>query len=145
MSMGAPDARRPDAELRALDRLVGTWQLTGDAVGTVAYRWMDGGFFLIQEGELELFGHRNKFTEMIGRTRPFGEEPSSEIRSRVYTAEGDTLDYVYELVGDKLRIWGGERYSEASYTGTFNDEGTVLEGEWSWPGGGYRTTASRHR
>jgi hypothetical protein len=82
--------RQPDAALRALDRLVGTWRISGDATGSVTCRWMQGGFFLVQEGELELFGHHNTFTEIIGRERPFGGEPSSDIKSRTYTAEGNT-------------------------------------------------------
>jgi hypothetical protein len=35
---------------------------------------MDGGFFLVQEGQLELFEHRNKFTEIVGHERLFGGE-----------------------------------------------------------------------
>jgi hypothetical protein len=101
--------RQPDAALRALDRLVGTWRISGDATGTVTYRWMEGGFFLAQEGELELYGHHNNFTEIIGRERPFGGEPSADIKSRNYTAEGDTLDYVYELDGDTLTIGDPDR------------------------------------
>jgi len=84
--------RQPDTAVQALDRLVGTWRIGGDATGTVRYQWLPGGFFLLQEGELELFGHKNRFTEIIGRHRPFGGEPSAEIHSRVYTSEGDTLD-----------------------------------------------------
>ena len=96
--------RPPDIAVQALDRLAGTWQISGDATGTVTYRWLPGGFFLLQEGELELFGHKNAFTEIIGRHRPFGGEPSAEIHSRAYTSEGDTLDYIYELDGDTLTI-----------------------------------------
>lgn len=134
---------QPDAMLRALDRLVGTWQISGDAVGTVTYRWMDGGFFLVQEGRLDLRGHRNEFTEIIGRERPFGGEPSADIKARTYTSEGDTLDYVYDLRDDTLTIWGGHRDSDSLYTGTFDADGDVLTGAWSWPGGGYETTTTR--
>lgn len=108
--------RQPDTAVQALDRLAGTWRISGDATGTVRYRWLPGGFFLVQEGELELFGHTNTFTEIIGRHRPFGGEPSAEIHSRAYTSEGDTLDYVYELDGDTLTIWGGQRGSDPRRT-----------------------------
>jgi len=138
-----PETRRPDGAVRALDRLVGTWRISGDAVGTVTYRWLDGGFFLVQEGELDLFGHHSRFTEVIGRDRPFTGDPSADIKSRVYTAEGDTLDYVYELDGDALTIWGGHRDSEASYTATFSPDGNTVSGAWSWPGGGYQTISRR--
>ena len=138
------DIREPDAAMKALDRLVGTWQLGGDPSGTVTYRWMEGGFFLIQEGDLELFGHHNRFTEIIGREKPFGGEPGNDITSRNYTAEGDTLDYTYELEGDELTIWGGERGSPAYFKGTFSADGNTLSGAWTWPGGGYQATSTRH-
>jgi hypothetical protein len=85
----------------------------------------------------------DRFTEAIGRERPFGGEPSVDIKSRVYTAEGDTVDYVYELEGDSLTIWGGHRDSESCYTATFSAEGNTLSGAWSWPGGGYKTISTR--
>ena len=107
------------------------------------HRWLPGRFFLLQDGELELFGHSNTFTEIIGRRRPFGGEPGAEICSRAYTSEGDTLDYVYELDGDTLTIWGRQRGSDARYTGTFSTDGDTLTGAWAGPGGGYQTTSTR--
>lgn len=38
----------PNPDLKQLDRLVGTWAMSGDVGGTVRYEWMEGGFFLIQ-------------------------------------------------------------------------------------------------
>jgi hypothetical protein len=135
--------REPDAAVRALDRLVGTWQLSGDPTGTVTYRWLPGRFFLVQEGELELFGHHNRFTEVIGRERRFGTDPSPHISSRAYTSEGDTLDYTYELDGDTLTIWGGQPGSDARYVATFSADGNTITGAWTWPGGGYQATSTR--
>ncbi|MGH8925441.1 MAG: hypothetical protein ACRDWA_12510 [Acidimicrobiia bacterium] len=43
--------RQPDADLRALDRLVGTWRISGDAKGTVTYRRMDGATLTIWGGQ----------------------------------------------------------------------------------------------
>jgi hypothetical protein len=129
--------------VHALGRLARSWRIGGDVTGMVRYRWLLGGFFLLQEGELELFGHKNTFTEIIGRHRPFGGDSSVEIHSRVYTSEGDTLDYVYELDGDTLTIWGGHRGSDAHYTGTFSADGDILTGAWIWPGGGYQTISTR--
>jgi hypothetical protein len=143
MNDTTPPTNEPDAAVRALDRLVGTWRISGDATGTVTYRWLAGQFFLVQEGELELFGHHNRFTEIIGRERPFGGGPSDDIKSRTYTSEGDTLDYVYELNGDTLTIWGGERGSDSYYTATIDADGNTLTGEWTWPGGGYQATSTR--
>lgn len=104
-----------------------------------------GRYFLRQEGELELFGHRIVITEIIGRETPFGRQPSTDIKSRSYTASGDTLDYVYELHDNTLTIWDGYRDSDNAFHGTFSDNGVTLTGSWTWPGGGYSTTSTRAR
>jgi hypothetical protein len=33
-------------------RLVGTWEMSGEVRGKVAYEWMEGGFFLLQRLDL---------------------------------------------------------------------------------------------
>jgi hypothetical protein len=79
----------------------------GEVRETVTYEWMEGGFFLIQHVDLEQYGQRIKGLEIIGHERFFGADPSEEIKSRFYSNTGNTLDYVYELQGDTLTIWGG--------------------------------------
>jgi hypothetical protein len=123
-----------DKQLDALDRLVGTWKVTGGSEGTVTYRWFDGGPFLIQDVDLVQDGRPIKGMEVIGRERPFGGEPSEDIKSRYYGSGGETYDYVYELEGDTLTIWGGEKGSPACFRGTF--DGDTLRGAWVYPGGG---------
>lgn len=130
------DPPAPSAALRALDRLVGTWAVSGGATGTVSYEWMDGGYFLLQRVELEQFGQRVTGLEVIGNLRPFGEEPSDDVHSRFYDRTGNTFDYVYQLDGDTLHIWAGERGSPAKFTGTFAADGRLNHGAWEYPGGG---------
>ena len=79
--------------------MVGKWEVSGDYVeGTSTFEWMEGGFFLLQRVDFEgQDGQRIKGIEIIGHERPFGAEPSEEIKSRFYSNTGDTLDYVYEL------------------------------------------------
>jgi hypothetical protein len=72
---------------------------------------MEGGYFLTQQVDLVQHGQAIKGIEIIGHLRPFGEPPSEEIRSRFYDSQGNTLDYVYELEGDTLTVWGGEKGS----------------------------------
>jgi len=130
--------------VRSLDRLIGTWELSGDASGTVTYEWLDGGFFMVQRVDLELFGSENKGIEVIGHEKGFGvEEPSEDIKSRFYGNRGETFDYIYELEGDTLTIWGGEKGSPAYYKGTFSEDDSTLSGGWHWPGGGYNSVATR--
>jgi hypothetical protein len=134
----------PAADLQALGaRLVGAWRVSGGTEGTIRYEWMEGRFFLIQHVDLEQYGQRVKGMELIGHLRPFGQPPSPAIHSRFYANTGDTLDYVYELDGDTLTIWAGEKGSPAYFKGTFGG-GDTLAGEWVYPGGGgYQSTATR--
>ncbi|MFI6316947.1 hypothetical protein ACIBG8_05485 [Nonomuraea sp. NPDC050556] len=131
-------------EMRELERLVGTWKVTGGAEGTVTYRWMEGGAFLIQDVDLEQYGEQIRGMEIIGHERPYGAEPSADVKSRFYGHRGDTLDYVYELEGDVLTIWAGEKGSPAYFRGTFAPDGDELDGAWVYPGGGgYDSSMSR--
>lgn len=58
---------------------------------------------------------------MIGHLHPCEGEPSEDIRTRVYSfVDGMMLDYVYEVKGDALMIWGGEKDSPSYYQGTFS-------------------------
>lgn len=141
-----PEAPQRNADLEGLDRLVGRWRVSGGAKGETRYEWMEGGFFLIQHVDLEQYGQLVRGIEVIGHLRPFGEEPSPEIRSRFYSTTGDTLDYVYEIQGDTLMIWGGEKGSPAYYEGRFSDDGSTITGAWVYPGGGgYASTSERVR
>ncbi|SCG63651.1 hypothetical protein [Micromonospora zamorensis] len=135
---------QPSPELTALDRLVGTWSVTGGAEGTVRYEWMAGRFFLLQQVELNQFGQSVTGLEVIGNLRPFGEPVGVDVVSRFYDATGNTFDYVYELVDDKLIIWAGAKGSPAYYEGTFSADDTTVTGEWTYPGGGgYASTMTR--
>jgi len=137
---GVP-AAQPKPDLRSLDRLVGTWIVTGEAEGTVTYEWTENGFFLLQHVDLD--GQRG--LEVIGHEHRYGENPSAEIRSRYYGfAAGETLDYTHQIKADTLTIWMGERDSPAYYEGKFSEDGNTLSGAWHYPGGGgYSTVATR--
>lgn len=132
-----------DADMKKLEPLVGTWRLSGDTTGEVRYEWLEGGFFLLQQVNMELHGHVVNGIEVIGRLRPYGQEASKEIMSRAYSSTGDTLDYVYELKDNTLTIWGGERGSPAYFQGTFSSDGNTCIGAWIYPGGGYTSTMTR--
>jgi hypothetical protein len=135
---------KPNPDLKNLDRLIGAWKISGGAKGTATYEWMQGNFFLVQHVDLEQYGQKVKGMEIIGHLQPFGEAPSEDIKSRFFDSMGNTLDYVYEVDGDTLMIWGGEKGSPAYYKGTFSEDGNVCSGDWVYPGGGgYTSTMTR--
>jgi hypothetical protein len=85
---GATKAAQPSAQMKALDRLVGTWEVTGGAVGTVSYEWMSGGFFLLQRVDLTQNGQRITGLEVIGHLyNPFADA-STFRRSPSTTSSG---------------------------------------------------------
>jgi hypothetical protein len=133
-SYDQPDVPTPAAALKALgERLLGAWRVTGGAEGTVRLEWMQGGFYLVQHVELEQDGQRIGGIEVVGHLRPFDEPPSQAIHSRFYDSTGNTLDYVYELDGDTLTIWAGEKGSPAYYRGTFSPDGNSQRARGSIP------------
>lgn len=132
------------AELKTLgDRLVGSWKVSGETQGETSWEWMDGGFFLIQRGSTRREGVEQTYLQIIGCDRTPGTEPADAITGRLYTNHGDTLGYVCELDGDTMTIWMGEKGSPAMYTGTFSADGNTIDGEWVWPGGGYKEKMTR--
>lgn len=65
-----PAAALPDTPhpaLAPLDRLVGTWEISGSHLhGIARFEWMEGGFFLIQHVDAHAGGRRIKGVEYIG-------------------------------------------------------------------------------
>jgi hypothetical protein len=143
---------QPDPRLRSLDRLVGTWKVSGpdELDGMVRFEWLEGGFFLVQHFELNQHGHKNKGVEYIGFERSWEQmqesaEDSShrDITSRIFDNQGNTFTYTWEIEDDTLTIWGGTRGSPAKYEGKFSEDGNTNSGRWVWPGGGYESTMTR--
>jgi hypothetical protein len=134
----------PNPDLKPLDRLIGTWKQAGELDGEIRYEWAEGGFFLLQHVDFTHGENKIKGIEIIGHEQNFGAEPSTEIKSRFYSfLDGMTIDYVYEMEGDTLTIWGGEKGSPAYYKGTFSEDGNTLKGGWVYPGGGYDAVSTR--
>ena len=136
---------QPNPDLKSLDPVVGTWKVSGsDIQGKVAFEWMEGGFFLIQHFDFVQGGHKVKGMEVLGHLQPFGEQPSQNIRSRIYDTLGNTFDYTYEVNDETLTIWGGEKGSPAYYKGKWSEDGNTNTGAWHYPGGGgYESTMTR--
>ena len=136
------EAPAPNAGLRPLDKLVGTWRVSGETQGTLSYEWLEGGFFLIARGDTVQGGKRTRHIEIIGYDRPAGGEPANAITSRLYTDKGDTLSYTHEVDANGVTSWFGEKGSPAFFKARWVDNDT-LTGGWEWPGGGYTLTMKR--
>src|SRR5262249_45705931 len=65
---------KPKPALKRLDRLVGTWRMSGHPVGatedsitgTTTFAWLDGGFFLVQDMSMDYDGKPITSHELIG-------------------------------------------------------------------------------
>ncbi len=128
----------------AFHRLVGKWKLSGDVDGSVEYRLAEGGHFLIQEVALTYAGRAIRGVEYIGNVAKPGGVISPEVRSRFYSlTDGLTLDYIYEMDADTLRIWFEDKALNNFMQAEFSHDGQQYAGAWQWPGGGYRFKAER--
>jgi hypothetical protein len=68
---------------------------------------------------------------------------SGTLRSHCFGNQAEVFEYTWELAGNTLTIWGGERGSEFRYAGQFSPGGKTNAGRWAWPGGGYASTMTR--
>ncbi|MBI1257834.1 MAG: hypothetical protein GC204_10220 [Chloroflexi bacterium] len=134
----------PNPDLKSLEPLIGTWKVSGEAQGQIRFEWTEGGFFLVQHVDFVQNGKPIKGMEIIGHRQGVDRNPSPDIQSRFYSLfDGLTLDYTYELVGDTLRIWFGDRSSDNWFEGKFDADGNSFSGAWQWPGGGYSVSGTR--
>jgi hypothetical protein len=118
----------PNPTLKKLDRLVGEWKVSGPRVdGYVTYEWMGGGFFLIQHFDLIYDGERHKGVECTGF-----DEDTLTLRSHLMEINGGNFTYTYDIEGDTLHYWFGDKGSDNFSRGTFSKDGNTIKGHWQW-------------
>jgi hypothetical protein len=140
----ASEAPTPHPGLKVLERLVGTWKVSGEVEGETSYEWMDGGFFLIARGVLDQGGTVTRHMEIIGYDHPpEAGEPARVLTSRLYTSGGNTLSYTHEVDDKTVKSWYGPKGSPAFFEAEWSPDGDSLTGAWQWPGGGYKLTMTR--
>lgn len=122
----------PDPALKALERFVGTWEVRGRTLdsdednvsGRLIFEWLPGGFFLQQRVEIDFMGLDVRGLEVIGYDPSTGRFPST-----VYSnLSGMPTPYEYDIQGDRVTI-RTELAGGATYTGLFNEDGT-MSGGW---------------
>ena len=120
----------PDPALGRLERLVGTWKLTGrtlsspedNITGWTTFEWMPRKFFLKAVGEITFQGSRMQSLEIIAYDPERKTFPAS-----VYSSmSGNVFSYEWDIQGNTV-IHSG---LGATYTGTFSEDGKMLIGGW---------------
>jgi hypothetical protein len=135
---------KPNVALKQFHRIVGTWKESGGYNGTSAYEWMEGEFFLIHHFDGMTPGGRHvKGVEYIGF-----DEDTGTLRSHLMDNHGSNFTYTYEMEGDVLTSWFGDKGSGNFYTGRFSQDGNTITGRWQWPEGkektgGFEVTSTR--
>jgi hypothetical protein len=122
---------KPYPELKKLERLFGRWQVSGNFIqGEIAYEWMEGGFFLIQHVDLRHGDQAIKGIEYIGF-----DEDTQTLRSHFMDNHGSNFTYTWDLVGNALNIWFGDKDSDNFCIATFSSDGNSCHSYWQWPEG----------
>ena len=125
----------PDPALRRLDRYVGTWSMEGHLIGSdditirgqATFRWLPGGFFLEQRVELDFLGLEIESLELIGYDPETGTFPST-VYSNLSPAP---LPYRWKVEeDDTVTISVSYGPLDATFTGSFDDDGEGFHGGW---------------
>jgi hypothetical protein len=125
----------PNPALRRLDRLVGTWTLKGhligsdeeNIVGEISFQWLEGGFFLQQDAEIEFAGmFKVNARELIGY-----DPASGSFASHVYSNfSPEPLPYRWDLRDGRLTISVSYGALDATFSGEFSEDGESFSGGW---------------
>jgi Protein of unknown function (DUF1579) len=125
----------PDPALRRLDQFVGTWNMKGhfigsdeeNIVGRATFKWLEGGFFLQQDIELDFAGaFQVKSHELIGFD-PETKRFSSQVYSNLSPVP---LPYFWEVDGRDLTISVNYGPLDATFKGSFSENGDGFSGGW---------------
>ena len=137
MSESAEQAQTPtpDRALQRLDRLVGTWTLTGHLVGSdeenitgeITFQWLEGGFFLQQDALIEFAGMFTvRARELIGY-----DPESGAFASYVYSNFSPVpLPYRWDLRDGSLTISVSYPPLDSTFEGEFGEDGETFSGGW---------------
>jgi Protein of unknown function (DUF1579) len=123
----------PNRALRRLDRLVGSWSMEGNLVGSkeknirgeTTFRWVAGGFFLEQNVQIDFIGLQIDSVEMIGYDPETDTFPST-----VYSNfSPEPLPYRWDVRDDDVTLTVSYGQLDATFTGSWREDGT-FSGGW---------------
>jgi hypothetical protein len=133
-----PEFPKPDPALRRLDRLVGRWTMEGNLVGSdeknitgkTSFHWVVGGFFLEQRVQIDFMGLQIDSVELIGYDPETDTFPST-----VYSNFSPVpLPYRWDVRGDDVKISVSYGALDATFTGSWREDGTFSGGWRANPG-----------
>ncbi|MFD1049723.1 hypothetical protein ACFQ1S_31430, partial [Kibdelosporangium lantanae] len=84
-------------------------------------------FYLVQHFEANHAGRAIDAVEYIGF-----DEDTRTLRSHMMDNAGSNFTYTWQLDGDVLAIWFGEKGSDNFFTGTFDPDGDKVKAEYEW-------------
>lgn len=126
---------QPDPALKRLDRLVGTWSMKGhlagsdeeNVIGQTTFRWLEGGFFMLQDVEIDFAGlFKVKSHELIGY-----DPETKAFSSYVYSnLSPEPLPYKWDLQDDTLTISVSYGPLDSTFKGQFSEDGKSFAGGW---------------
>jgi hypothetical protein len=129
----SPELPQPDPALKRLDRLVGSWTMEGNLVGSdeknirgeTTFRWLPGGFFLEQRVHIDFMGQQIDALELIGHDPETDTFPST-----VFSGFSPVpLPYRWDVQGDSVTITVSYGPLDATFTGSWREDGT-FSGGW---------------
>lgn len=132
---------QPHLALKALEVMVGTWDLAGRDFNTNAeirgqsrFEWLEGGFFLVHRFHFDYAGRAFTGIEYIGY-----DEKSGHLKTHVFSNQNPVpLEYTWEVDEITFTNWFGQTGSDNRYKGRFSEDRNILVGQWEWPGGDMR-------
>jgi hypothetical protein len=134
-SANAPGPPTPDPALKALDPFVGTWSMKGhllgsdeeNIVGQATFRWLEGGFFLLQDVELDFAGmFEVKSHELVGY-----DPETAAFSSLVFSnLSPSPLPYRWEVQDRTVRISVNYGPLDATFSGEMSEDRNTFSGGW---------------
>jgi hypothetical protein len=133
-----PNLHQPHPALKRLDRFVGRWTMEGHPVGSeemiirgeTTFRWLPGGFFLEQHVQMDFMGPEIDSLELIGYDPETDTFPSTVFAN----LSPAPLPYRWDVEGDSVTITVSYGQLDATFTGTWREEGTFAGGWRPNPG-----------
>jgi len=129
-----PGMPTPDPSLKALDKFVGKWHMSGHLVnsdeetikGEVEFGWLPGNFFFTQHFHLDFNGLKIESTEFVG----FDPETNG-LKSAVYSNLSPVpLPYFWKVDGNKLEIKVNYGPMDSTFHGELSEDGQTFSGSW---------------